>query len=444
MLKRLVFALVAALTALPAWAIDANGIETYTVKTYTGTASGAGTDSNITLRIDGVDHEGVAYSVTKVLNPLIANNAFENGQTDTALFDDVGLAHITTITITTDDAGAGSGWNLEWIEISTPSLCGGGIGNCTWGTPERFAVGGWLDSDRTSVTIAASSIAPLTNFDQQQKDAEDSEAAEHERKVRYCQEDIGLGAKRLMTPDRLAVFCDMVIGSNVDPRRAEFCLLSLARYNIPLTDENFVMCATQPDGDAARAMFESARAARASTPPTAPPATGSSEEERCRAAVANGEVAWNSAGDTRWEPGNIELLCAGVTDAEARIGCFRNGVAAGKQWTDAIDDCEASGDRIVEAPSPPEPQPVPAPPVASPDPLADDTGAEEQRCRALLQDQVPWQLQPPERHWSDAALDALCKGSTNGAATVQCFQDVLWNNDQGSDIFTAVDACRAN
>ena len=444
MLKRLIFALAAAFAAFPAQAIDANGIETYTVKTYTGTVSGAGTDSNITLRMDGVDHEGVAYTVTKVLNPLISNNAFENGQTDTARFNDVGLAHITSITVSTDDAGAGSGWNLEWIEISTPSLCGGGMGECTWGTPERFAVGGWLDGDRTSVTIAASSTAPLTNFDQQQKDAEDSKAAEHERKVRDCRQALELNTQRFMTPDRLAIFCDMTISANVEPRRAEFCLLSLEQFSIPLTDENFVMCATQPDGDAATAMFESARAAPANTPPSVPPATGSSEEERCRAAVANGEVAWNSAGDTRWEPGNIDILCAGVNDAEARIGCFRNGIAAGKQWNAAIDDCKASGDTIAEAPPPPEPQPAPAPPVASPDPVGDDTGVEEQRCRVLLQDQVPWQLEPPERHWSDAALDALCKGSTNGAATVQCFQDALWNNGKGSDIFAAVDVCRAN
>lgn len=166
-------------------------------------------------------------------------------------------------------------------------------------------------------------------------------------------------------------------------------------------------------------------------PPAEPAAEGGSEEERCRTMI-DGQVAYDQQGSTSWNAGNIAALCAGATDAEARIACFENRIANGESWSTAIPACAADDGAGRE-----QPQPAAVAPTGS--------SAEAERCKSLLQDQVPWQIDPTtERHWEQEDLDALCDGTTDSAGTVRCFQEALYNSGSGGDIDSAIDACRAN
>jgi hypothetical protein len=84
--------------------------------------------------------------------------------------------------------------------------------------------------------------------------------------------------------------------------------------------------------------------------PPPPPPPPVDQMTLCRNAV-QGRVPWNSAGDTRWAPANIERLCrGGVADEPAH--CFerliRGQVSWGGgtkwEWENAVDLCHASQD----------------------------------------------------------------------------------------------------
>ena len=86
----------------------------YALEIHTGTKSGAGTDSNITVTIHGT--KGQTAGV--VVNPLMSGNVFENGAMEKVTLTgqkDVGT--VNAITITSDDKYAGSGWYLEWVRV---------------------------------------------------------------------------------------------------------------------------------------------------------------------------------------------------------------------------------------------------------------------------------------------------------------------------------------
>lgn len=134
------------------------------------------------------------------------------------------------------------------------------------------------------------------------------------------------------------------------------------------------------------------------------------EEERCRS-MLDGQVAWNQAGDNAWEPENIDALCAGATDAGARIACFEAGIADHNDWARAISECAAEPGAIEEPPQ----EVAPADDQAGP-----DTGSEETRCRSMLEGQVAWN-QNGDTSWDPANIEALCAGAKNAEARIACF-----------------------
>lgn len=150
-----------------------------------------------------------------------------------------------------------------------------------------------------------------------------------------------------------------------------------------------------------------------------------SEELRCRAMV-DGQVAWNKAGDTVWSPANVEALCAGTTDAAARIACFKAGIAAHDDWSRAIADCAAAGDGAAEqAPPPPAPETAPVDEAA--------------RCREMVQGKVAWN-RGGDMAWDPSNIDALCAGTTDADARIACFEAGIAAHD---DWDRAIRECKA-
>ncbi|MEX2285083.1 MAG: PLAT/LH2 domain-containing protein [Gemmatimonadota bacterium] len=90
----------------------------YRVTIVTGTESGAGTDANVSIRLNGSE----AKSATFTLNRLIPRNAFENGDTDVVTITgqpDIGT--IIGVEIWHDDAHAGSSWYLKSVKVTKPN-----------------------------------------------------------------------------------------------------------------------------------------------------------------------------------------------------------------------------------------------------------------------------------------------------------------------------------
>lgn len=90
---------------------------TYTVDVKTGTPSGAGTDSNISLafcnRFDRCTTE-------KILNPLVTRDAFENGNTDRVSFAAENYGEIAYIKLQSDGSYSGSAWYPDSITVYYP------------------------------------------------------------------------------------------------------------------------------------------------------------------------------------------------------------------------------------------------------------------------------------------------------------------------------------
>lgn len=98
----------------------------YNVKVVTGKQSGAGTDSNIYLKIVGQDGE----TALTHLNGHISGNAFENGDTDWVTLRLKNVGKINGIQVLTDGKYSGSAWNLDSITVNG----------------KLFECGCWLDS----------------------------------------------------------------------------------------------------------------------------------------------------------------------------------------------------------------------------------------------------------------------------------------------------------
>ncbi len=181
--------------------------------------------------------------------------------------------------------------------------------------------------------------------------------------------------------------------------------------------------------------------------PSAPgPGASVSEEQRCMD-MLEGRVPWTQQGDTHWEESSKPQLCAGATNADERIACFTAGINAGKNWSIAAQECREgiTVEPLPGGPEPVEPSAEPSP-EAPPQSQACDTSLEE-TCKSYLQDQVPWSMEHPDdpdfRHWQEENMTELCRCTTDPGATVQCFQDRLYNNGRPISWDAAIAACKA-
>jgi hypothetical protein len=178
----------------------------------------------------------------------------------------------------------------------------------------------------------------------------------------------------------------------------------------------------------------------------------------CRVAV-EGRIPWNSSGDTRWAPQNVERLCRGgfgeeparcferlmrgrvswgggtnwewenavglchgSQDANATIGCFEGQVRARIAWQTAIGNCAVGGSAL--------------PP---PDPF----GA----CRRAVEGRVPWNSQGDTR-WAQGNVERLCRGGI-GEEPARCFERLMrgrvsWGGGTNWEWENAVGLCHAS
>lgn len=160
------------------------------------------------------------------------------------------------------------------------------------------------------------------------------------------------------------------------------------------------------------------------------------EELRCRS-MLDGQVAWNQNGDNAWQPENIEALCAGTTDADARISCFEAGIREHDDWSRAISECVT--DDVPRAQTPDAPPT--APPAEDRQPEPED--AQTALCKSMIQGNIPMSMPNGSRNWDEARLDRLCNGTVNAMETLKCFIEALGNSGgtpRTTD--TAIDICR--
>ena len=90
---------------------------TYEFSVKTADESGAGTDSNIYIKICG----NKGCTTEQQVNSKISGNAFERNQVDKFALSDTDVGEISYIEVRSDTKYAGSAWKLEWITISTGS-----------------------------------------------------------------------------------------------------------------------------------------------------------------------------------------------------------------------------------------------------------------------------------------------------------------------------------
>lgn len=55
--------------------------------------------------------------------------------------------------------------------------------------------------------------------------------------------------------------------------------------------------------------------------------------------MAQNKVAWNKAGNTEWERGNLQRLCKGTTNPPATIACFKNIISQYDDYERGIREC---------------------------------------------------------------------------------------------------------
>jgi len=92
---------------------------TYNVTLKTGNVSGAGTDSNIWIKIYG-SLQTVTLHDGKAINSLVSGNAFERNDTDRFSWYGLDPGNIYQVGVWFDDAYAGSDWYLDYLDVSTP------------------------------------------------------------------------------------------------------------------------------------------------------------------------------------------------------------------------------------------------------------------------------------------------------------------------------------
>jgi len=111
--------------------LNNNRITTYQIQVHTGKTRGSGTDANVFIVLHGVNGK------TNELPLSCSNhtNKFEEGQCDIFAIDETEIGDLTTVTIRHDNAGLGSDWLLDQIDICDQA-------NGKW---YKFPANLWLD-----------------------------------------------------------------------------------------------------------------------------------------------------------------------------------------------------------------------------------------------------------------------------------------------------------
>jgi len=117
--------------------------------------------------------------------------------------------------------------------------------------------------------------------------------------------------------------------------------------------------------------------------------TRPSQPPLCFDLVFHGRVDWGGGTQWRWRP--AAKLCAGTDDARARVRCFKDAVARGNAFRDAIELCNPS-----------------------------ERAEGRTTCHRLVQGNVAWN-DDGDTNWPRLKLDQLCGATTNPTQPLLCF-----------------------
>jgi hypothetical protein len=109
----------------------------------------------------------------------------------------------------------------------------------------------------------------------------------------------------------------------------------------------------------------------------------------CFDLVFHGRVDWGGGTEWRWRP--AAELCAGTDDARGRVQCFKDAVARGTDFRDAIELCNPSG-----------------------------RAEGRTTCHRLVQGNVAWN-DDGDTNWTQRKLNLLCGKTTNPTQPLLCF-----------------------
>jgi len=109
----------------------------------------------------------------------------------------------------------------------------------------------------------------------------------------------------------------------------------------------------------------------------------------CFDLVFHGRVDWGGGTEWRWRP--AAKLCAGTDDARGRVQCFKEAVARGTDFRDAIELCNPS-----------------------------ERAEGRTTCHRLVQGSVAWN-EEGDRNWTQRKLDLLCGKTSNPTQPLLCF-----------------------
>ena len=112
----------------------------YVVTVYTSDVRGAGTDANVSLKLQGRTKEGNDVSIGPLALETSANN-FERGKIDVFNIDGIDLGEITKATLRQDGSGFGSAWHVNQLEVK----------HTTARQTYSYSVNQWLDKSNGNV-----------------------------------------------------------------------------------------------------------------------------------------------------------------------------------------------------------------------------------------------------------------------------------------------------
>jgi hypothetical protein len=129
------------------------------------------------------------------------------------------------------------------------------------------------------------------------------------------------------------------------------------------------------------------------------------KEKKCHKKV-QGKVAWNQAGNKKWQEKNVVALCAGTRKPKRTIKCFKEEIADHNNWNKAIEQCSTTRNK-------------------------------EKKCFEMVQGKVAWN-QAGNKKWNDENINNLCLGTTKPKRTVKCFKKEIADHNKWQK---AIDAC---
>ena len=145
----------------------------------------------------------------------------------------------------------------------------------------------------------------------------------------------------------------------------------------------------------------------------------SAEPGRCFDRVMNGNIDWG--GGTQWQWENALELCASTSNANNTIACFSSQVSGGETWQQAISAC-----KYAEAPAPA--------PGGGP-------------CYDYVQGNIPWNYDG-NTDWNPANVENLCAGTSKHAEPGRCFDQVMnggnvdWGGGTNWEWQNAINLCQ--